>query len=135
MVLLQEITLKYARVQLFDTRIIRVEILGNSFIGLEEAKEINHAVGVVSKGRESLVMIVANEMAQFTREAIDFSASDEGFRFSVADAVVIKSLTQRITANIYLKLNKPKKPSRIFNSEKEASRWLLALEEELVPVW
>jgi len=56
-------------------------------------------------------------------------------RYSFAEALVVKSLTQRITANIYLKLNKPLKPFKIFNTEREASRWLHSLEEELVQVW
>jgi hypothetical protein len=135
MVLLQEITLKYAKVQLFDTKLIRVEIFGNRIIGRTEAREINDAVGVLSKGRESLVLIVANEVSQFTKEAVEFSVSDEGLRYNIGDALVVKSLTQRITANIYLKLNKPKKPSKIFNTEKEAVKWLHSLEEELVAAW
>lgn len=135
MMLLQEITLKYAKVQLFDTKLIRLEVFGSRIIGRTEAKEMNDAIGVLSKGRESLVLIVANEVNQFTREAVEFSISDEGLRYTTGDALVVKSLAQRITANIYLKLNKPKKPSKIFNTEKEAARWLYSLEEELVPAW
>lgn len=135
MVLLQEITLKYAKVQLFDTKLIRLEIIGNRVIGKAEAKEMNEAIGVLSRGRETMVLIVANEVSQFTKEAVEFSVSDDGMRYTNADALVVRSIAQRITANIYLKLNKPKKPSRIFNSEKEATKWLYSLEEELVSVW
>lgn len=135
MILLQEITLKYAKVQLFDTRMVRLEVFGNRIIDAAEAHEMNEAIGVLSKGQETMVMVVANELSQFTKGAIDFSVSPEGLRYAFADALVIRSLTQRITANIYLKLNKPKKPSKIFNTEKEAARWLHSLREELVPVW
>ena len=135
MLLLQEITLKYAKVQLFDTKLIRLEIIGDRVIGRAEAKEMNDTVGVLSRGRESLLMVVANEVSQFTKEAVEFSVSAEGMRYVIADALVVKSITQRITANIYLKLNKPKKPGKIFNSEREASRWLYALEEQLMAIW
>lgn len=135
MVLLQEITLRYAKVQLFDTKIVRVEIFGNRVIDREETLELYKTVGIIAKGHESLVMVVANQVAQFTKAAIDFATSEEGLRYSLADAVVVKSVTQKITANIYLKLNKPAKPSRIFNSEAEAEKWLHAVEEELVPAW
>lgn len=135
MVVLQEITLKYAKAQLFDTKLIRLEILGNRMIGKDEAKEMNETIGVLSRGREAMVLIVANEVSQFTKEAVEFSVSEEGMRYTDADALVVKSITQRITANIYLKLNRPKKPSRIFNSEKDATRWLYSLQEELVSVW
>lgn len=135
MTLLQEITLRYAKVQLFDSKLIRIEVFGNRIIGKDEARELSSAIAVLSKDQDSLVMIVANEVTQFTKDAIEFSISEDGLRFVIGDALVVKSLTQRITANIYLKLNKPKKPSKIFNTEKEATKWLLSLEEELVPVW
>jgi hypothetical protein len=135
MVLLQEITLKYAKVQLFDTKLIRVEVFGNHIIGQTEAMEINDAVSVLGRGRESLMLIVANEVSQFTRQAIEYAVSDAGLRYTTGDALVIKSITQRITANLYLKLNKPKKPGKIFNTEREAVKWLHALEEELVAIW
>lgn len=135
MILLQEITLRYAKVQLFDTKIVRVEIFGNRIIDRDEAQELYKTVGIIAKGSESLVMVVANQVAQFTKAAIEVATSEEGLRFSLADAVVVKSVTQKITANIYLKLNKPAKPSRIFNSEAEAEKWLQAVEQELVPVW
>lgn len=135
MILLQEITLKYCKIQIFDTKLIRLEVLGNRIIGAAEAREMNDAIGVLSRGQECLVMAVANEVNQFTKEAVDFSSSSLGLKYSIAWAVVVRSLTQRITANIYLRLNKPLKPFKIFNTEREASRWLYSLEEELVEAW
>lgn len=133
MQLIQEIVFSYARVQLFDTKLIRLEIFGNQVIGKAEAREMNNAIGILSRGKESLVLILADEIATFSKEAMAFSASEEGLRYTTGDALVVKSLTQRLTANLYLKLSRPRKPSRIFNSEKDAVRWLFSLEHNLVP--
>lgn len=133
MQLLQEIVFNYAKAQLFDNKIIRLEIFGNITIGRAEAEEMTSAIGVLSKGKESLVLILADEITSFSREALDFSSGEEGLRYTIGDALVVGSLTQRLTANFYLKINKPRKPSRIFNSEPEAVKWLLALESNLVP--
>jgi hypothetical protein len=133
MQLIQEITFSYGRVQLFDSRLIRLEFFGNITVGKKEAKETNDAIGLLSKGRESLVLIVADEITSFSKEALDFSSSEEGMRYTSGDALVVKSLSQRVTANFYLKINKPKKPSKIFNSEKDAVNWLFALESSFVP--
>jgi hypothetical protein len=133
MQILQEITFSYAKVQLIDTKLVRLEIFGKNAIGLEQAKEMNDAIGQLSKGKEIYVLILAAEITTFDKEALDFSASDEGLRYTIADALVVKSLTQKLTANFYLKINRPKKPSKIFNSEADAIKWLYALDHNTVP--
>ncbi|WP_317898530.1 DUF7793 family protein [Aurantibacillus circumpalustris] len=116
-----------------DSKLVRIEIFGGAPIGEKEAKEMNNAVGVLSKGKEILVLMLADEIAQFSKEAMAFSAGDEGLMYTIADAMVVKSTAQRITANFYLKISKPKKPSKIFNSEKDAIKWLRAVESNLIP--
>jgi hypothetical protein len=133
MQLIQQIIFSHSKLQLLSSKLVRIEISGNMPIDLKEAKEMNEAVGVLSKGKEMLILMVADEVAQFSKEAMDFSASEQGLLFSTAEAMVVKSTTQRITANLYLKLVRPKKPSKIFNDEKDAVNWLFSLEKNLVP--
>ena len=133
MQLLQEIKFSHSKLQLFDIKLVRIELFGSTLIGKKEAKEINDAVGVLSKGKEIRVLMMADEMAQFDKEAMNFSASDEGLMYTIADAMVVKSTAQRITANLYLRISKPKKPSKIFNSEADAVKWLLAVESRFIP--
>lgn len=134
MQLIQEIVFNYAKVQLFEGGLIRIEMTSSEKIGVKESKEMNRAVGVLSKGKEALILMLADELASFDKEAMEFSASDEGLKYSIAEAMVVKSITQRLTANLYLRIVKPKKPSKIFNSEKEALKWLYALQSNIVPV-
>ena len=124
MEVVQEIHLGFANVRLVSGGIVRLEIFGDIVIGYREAREINDAIGIISGGKECLVLIMADEITQFNNESMDFSASDEGLRYTIADALVVKSLAQRITANFYLAVNAPRKPSRIFNSERHAIEWL-----------
>ena len=133
MKLTQEIVFGYAKVQLLESKLVRIEVFGNLIIDIKRIKELNDAIGVLSKGKEILVVMLADEMAQFNKEAMDFSASDEGLLYTIADALVVKSTAQRITANLYLKISKPRKPSRIFNSEKDAVKWLFSLEKNFIP--
>jgi hypothetical protein len=133
MQLIQEIIFSYAKVQLLESKLIRLEIFGDVTIGKAEAKEMNDAIGILSGGRESLVLMVADEVTSFNKEAMEFSAGEEGQRYTIGDALVVKSLTQRITANFYLLISRPSKPSKIFNSEKEAVKWLYSLESVFVP--
>jgi hypothetical protein len=45
-------------------------------------------------------------------------------RSKVADAFVVPSFSMRMIANLYIKLYKPAIPTRVFNSVKEAERWI-----------
>jgi hypothetical protein len=127
MKLLNEIKLDYAKVQLFEDKFVRIQIFSNHDIAFEESKKMNEAIGILSGGEECLVLMVADEFAQFDQSAGVFSSSEDGLKYTIADALVVKSLSQKILANFYLKFNKPAKPTKIFNNEPEALKWLFSL--------
>jgi hypothetical protein len=45
-------------------------------------------------------------------------------RSKIADAFVVPSFSMRMIANLYIKLYKPTIPTRVFNSVKDAERWI-----------
>ena len=48
-------------------------------------------------------------------------------KYTIADAIIVSNLAQKILINFYLKFNKPPKPSQAFNSEEQAINWLLSV--------
>ncbi len=54
------------------------------------------------------------------------SASEVGSAHTIADAIVVKSLSQRIIANLYIKFNKPVRPTRVFSDAESAAFWLMS---------
>lgn len=50
--------------------------------------------------------------------------------YTIADALVINSLPQKMLADFYLKFDKPVNPTRIFNSRDKALDWINKLREE-----
>ena len=121
------IDLGHSVVELISADIVRIEIREKDVITGVEAAQMNAAIGVLSGGKEVNVLILGDDAAQFDRSARDYSASPEGNIFTKADALVVKNLAQRIMANFYIKINKPVKPSRVFNSEEEAKEWFKKL--------
>ena len=88
---------------------------------------MNDTIGILSEGREALILMISGSTTHFLPESRDFSASSEGQRFTIADAIVVSNLGQRILVNFYLKFNKPTKPSKAFTTEVQAIDWLLSL--------
>lgn len=44
--------------------------------------------------------------------------------YTKADAFVITSMATRILGNFYLKINKPERPTKLFNDKTDALQWL-----------
>jgi len=125
--LLQEINIEYCRLQLFENDLVRIEIKGNFNIGAAESEKITDILGSLANGKKMRVLMVADEITQFDKSAREYSAGEAGSRYTLADALVVKNLAQKIMANFYVSVNKPKVPSKTFNSEEEAKKWLLGL--------
>lgn len=70
------------------------------------------------------LLVICSEDNTFSKEAREYTASKEVSEVLKADAFVIKGLALRIVGNGYLKINKPSRPTRLFNSKEEAIDWL-----------
>ena len=127
MKIVKEIELKFAQLSLYDPPLVKVEMHGNVLITETESREINNKIGELSGGKEIPVLMVAEELTQFDSTARTFSASEEGMRYTLGDAFVVRNIAQRLIASFYLSFNKPKKPSKIFDSEEAAMKWLYSL--------
>ncbi|WP_299707517.1 hypothetical protein [uncultured Pontibacter sp.] len=58
-----------------------------------------------------------------TKEARDYLAN-EGNEGVVASAIIVSSPMLKMAANFYIKVNRPKNPTRMFTGEDEAIQWL-----------
>lgn len=123
--LVKEINIDYANVKLFSPALVRMEITADLVITSEEAKELNEIIGELSEGKEIAFMLLANDATQFDSSAREFSASEEGFKYKKAEALVVRTLAHKLIAELYLKINKPIKSSKAFTNEEDAVDWLL----------
>jgi hypothetical protein len=92
-----------------------------------EAKDAREMVKTYQKIKgpgKALLLVIYSEDNMFSKEAREYTASGEVSAILKADALVIKGLALRIIGNGYLKINKPNRPTRLFNSEAEAVNWL-----------
>lgn len=124
----KNINLDFAKIELLGNNIVRLEIYDNCIIGEHESREMNTAIGVLTNNQPARILIVSQPTTVFDHEARAFSASDEGLKFTIGDALVVSNLAHKILVSFYLKFNKPKKPSKAFDSEADAIAWLLTLE-------
>lgn len=70
------------------------------------------------------VLVMCNEHSNTNLELLNTIAKNKNNPHSKADAFVIKSMAQKILANFYIKINKPERPTKFFNSKEDAIDWL-----------
>lgn len=78
---------------------------------------------IVPEGRVR-ALVIYQEDNTFTKEAREFIASDEVSKVVKADALIIRGIALTIIGNGYLKINKPKRPTRLFTSADAGLKWL-----------
>ncbi len=75
-------------------------------------------------GRKVLLMVTVGERAALTNEARAHASSDEGSKLIAADAIVVRDFGHQMSANAFVRHNKPKRPIQLFPDQESALVWL-----------
>lgn len=76
-----------------------------------------------SEGKSYPVLIRLQGIRSVNKEARDYF-SDEGSKLITAGALLISSPLTKILGNIFMHINKPDVPTKLFTNETEAKEWL-----------
>jgi hypothetical protein len=93
-------------------------------IDLETMKKFTEVLKDLGAGTKLKVLIEIKSFNTMTEEAKKYSASEESQKYTKANAIVINSFAAKLSANFFIKFNKPSRPTRIFNTVDEAIEWL-----------
>lgn len=124
--LIQKIDLEFCSVSLREDGIIENRFVYDEpyEIDAKHLAEIAEAMSILSKGKRMPLLSVAGLYGSITpaarKESINPSDS-----YTMALALVIRELPQRLLANFYFKLKKVDYPVKSFSSEEDACDWLL----------
>ncbi len=70
-----------------------------------------------------------DSFADVEPEVREWAADTSGNNYTYCDAIVIRNLAQKIMADFYIKVNKPKMPTKIFYSKDKAIEWILKFQK------
>ncbi len=109
--------------KLHELGFYQLDIFNNVEVGVEDIKMMVAAQKKLS-GEKLPVLVVCAEFASTNSEVMRYISKNENWPFSKAGAFVIHSMSQKLLANFYLKINAPERPTKFFNSRDEAEKWL-----------
>ncbi|MFY9310751.1 MAG: hypothetical protein WAQ28_17020 [Bacteroidia bacterium] len=97
----------------------------NAHINLAIAKQVVENRLSVSFGNKYPVLVMIKSIKDSTKEARDFLASEKGCEGIAATAIFVESILENMIATLFIYLNKPLVPTKIFKDEAKAKEWLL----------
>jgi hypothetical protein len=125
--LIDEIILPNSHLQLRADGIVQLDMDENAYYTMKETMEYLAALKKITGGVPHLILKVPGLYASLDAQSRAYSATAEAMQYSIAEAIVIRSMAQRILGNYYLASDKPAKPSRLFNKVDEAEKWLIGM--------
>lgn len=96
----------------------------NLHVSLEVARACVESRIFFSKGKEFLVLVDMRGVKSTTKEARRYLAT-MGTTLVKAGALITGSPFNRALGNIFLKIDKPPVPAKLFSSEEKAKSWLI----------
>lgn len=113
-----------AELSFYDRNIIRFKLLDDIDIEKKDAEEAIEAINTITQGKKYYLLTETGNNFTASAESREYMASNIGSTSIVANAIYLKSLPIRLIINVYVKINKPEVPTKVFNSEALALEWL-----------
>lgn len=118
------IQLKKSTVFLLEEGIVENAFKGGEPIEVEDFYELREANLKLMEKKPYTVLVTAEELTSFTKEARELIASKRFSGITIAKALLISGLGQRIIGNFYMRVNKPYIKTRLFTDRQKAMEWL-----------
>jgi hypothetical protein len=120
---MQQVITRTTEITLADDGILRTRIFEDANITLKDVEEYYAFTRRMTGGAKILAIVDGRSHFTITDDARVFAAK-ESENVRVATALITRSAAIRVLYNIYMQLNKPKSPARMFSDEESAVKWL-----------
>ena len=101
--------------------------MNEEVVEVEDYKELVETIGMIGENRKQFVFVKMHPKALPSVDARNYINNPNSGRYTLAQAFLVSSLAQRIIGNFVINVQRPALPTRLFNTEQEAIRWLRSL--------
>lgn len=122
--IIEKRVLRACIVMLRSDNLMHFQFKSKTIIEVDDVKELVETVKEIGNGKQYANLITADEFVTLGHGVREFSATEFANAQTIADAFVVKTLPEKLLANFYIRINKPPKPTRMFNDENKAIEWL-----------
>ena len=117
------IPVRIGEVKLNCKGVVLVLLRADNEIGLEDVKEHIAAAEALTKGSPFVAIMDGGLTLDVSDKAMTYGAKYENKNW-LAFAIIVRSISERLFANYYLKFKRPVRPTQVFTTPKGAEEWL-----------
>lgn len=107
--------------------LVHVFYLPNTEITVDLQNEMYKMYEEITEGKKAKFIFEGGEFVSITKEARENAILMEDSTPTLSSAIVVQNLGQKIIADFYYMVNKPKQPYKVFWSFEKAIEWLHSL--------
>jgi len=93
------------------------------------AKEITRQRILMSEGKKFPLLVDGRTVKYITKDAREYWAQGDGIKYLTAGAFIIGNSIHKIFGNMFLKVNRPPLPARLFTEVEPGVQWLQKFRE------
>lgn len=111
---------------MIDSKTVEVRYIDNVDVGINEIVDLMDNLYAFTENRPLKRLIICSEKSTMNREARAYlQTENKKYKDNIiAEAVVVRSFTQKMSTNFYLAFMKNIFPSKFFTDEEKAIEWL-----------
>lgn len=96
----------------------------NLAINLEIAKSLVHERLKLSNGEDQLILFDISNLVSVDLEAIQYLSTEEAIKNITAGAIYTTSPISKFAGKLFIDMNRPKPPAKLFGNKADALAWL-----------
>lgn len=116
--------IKKFSIRLIAPGIVENIVHENASLDVTDILNIKAVNEKLTEGRPYGVLVDSGMFATISKEARELSASAEFARNTIAKAIYVRSLGQRIVGQVYIRVNRPAIKTKVFDDRLTALAWL-----------
>lgn len=121
---MRTIELDVCTLTFIDEDIVHAHFKDGHTVSAGEVHGMFEAIAAERKGLKALLVVTVGENSTLSNEARTYASSEESSRFIAADAIVVRDFGHQLTANVFVRYNKPQRPIQLFGDMESAVAWL-----------
>ena len=125
--IIREIDHEKLIVRLMEEKFVHVILKPNTEVTVELQGEMLEMYLEITGGKKMPFLFEGGEFVSITKEARENAIRMEDDTPTTASAILVRNLGQKIIADFYYKINKPKQPYKVFWSKEKALLWIQQL--------
>ncbi len=117
--------------QFLERDVVHAKFNANRVVELEEVQAMFEEMIKGREGKRSLFLVSVLDGTTLSNDARMYASSEEISQYIAADAIIVRDFQHQLSANAFIRHNKPNRPVQTFEHIEKALEWLQTQREGL----